>query len=351
MPNPAPLKLDEALSPAWLSWALSQANGPVDITAVEVLEELGPSATKVRFKVTYGANRPDGLPDQYCLKGVFKPELLGEYLKQGTQVNEIGFFRDCAPVMDLNVPRCLYAGLDEETLAGIIIMEDMIPIGGKFLTAMSAYTADQAAGSVDQIARLHGASWGDAKLNPFPWAKPRMAQLASLPWLEPAKLTDLLKGPRGDALPDAFRDGGRVLASMKALAERDEKHERCLVHGDAHAGNVFQHGDKIGLIDWQVLQRANWSLDLAYHVGAALDVEDRRANEQDLLRFYLDRVKQYGGNPPAWDEAWALYRQSVAYGFFMWAITLRVDPPIIERFCTRLGTAVVDGGGWDLLGV
>jgi hypothetical protein len=35
----------------------------------------------------------------------------------------------------------------------------------------------------------------------------------------------------------------------------------------------------------------------------------------------------------------------------MWGITLRVDPPIIKQFVTRLGLAVADNCGFESLGV
>jgi hypothetical protein len=36
---------------------------------------------------------------------------------------------------------------------------------------------------------------------------------------------------------------------------------------------------------------------------------------------------------------------------FLWGITIRVDPPIINTFVGRLGAAVAQHGSLDLLGV
>jgi hypothetical protein len=41
----------------------------------------------------------------------------------------------------------------------------------------------------------------------------------------------------------------------------------------------------------------------------------------------------------------------MVYGYFMWAITQRVDRPIIETFVARLGAAVQDHESFDRLGV
>ena len=46
----------------------------------------------------------------------------------------------------------------------------------------------------------------------------------------------------------------------------------CLVHADAHVGNLYRTpDDRIGIIDWQLVQGNWWGLDVAYHVAAALD--------------------------------------------------------------------------------
>jgi len=160
-----------------------------------------------------------------------------------------------------------------------------------------------------------------------------------------------MRGERGDPLPDTIRDCERIYAGLRQLAARDPAMGQCLVHGDAHAGNVFETAEGCGIIDWQLLQRGHWSLDAAYHIAAVLPVEQRRRHEQDLLRHYLDRLASHGGEPPAWADAWDRYRESVAYGMFLWGITLRVAPPIIMEFNRRLGTAVADHDSFGRLGV
>ena len=41
----------------------------------------------------------------------------------------------------------------------------------------------------------------------------------------------------------------------------------------------------------------------------------------------------------------------MAYGYFLWAITQRVQPEIIVEFVTRLGTAVAAHESFETLGV
>ena len=54
---------------------------------------------------------------------------------------------------------------------------------------------------------------------------------------------------------------------------KSEARPQFLVHGDAHAGNIFRTDRGSGLIDWQVLQRGTWAIDVAYHLCAVLPVD------------------------------------------------------------------------------
>ena len=75
------------------------------------------------------------------------------------------------------------------------------------------------------------------------------------------------------------------------------------------------------------------------HRGAGLGLS--------LVRSFV----QLHGGDVSFEEAWPQYQAGGVYGLFMWGITLRVDPPIIKQFVTRLGTAVADHDSFGLLGV
>ena len=142
------------------------------------------------------------------------------------------------------------------------------------------------------------------------------------------------------------------MTALRAVVGRYAGRPACLIHGDAHAGNLYTTAEgEPGVIDWQLVQRGHWALDVAYHIGSVLTVADRERNERDLLAHYLDRLRAHGGEPPGAEEAWEAYRLSMAYGYFLWAITQRVQPEIIVEFVTRLGTAVAHHGSFDALGV
>lgn len=347
--SPAPLVLEEVLTKGWLEQALSQGRQPVELDGFRVVQTLGPSALKIRLEADYADGTGQGLPRALCLKGIFD-ERLTPWLKGGAQQLESFFYERCAPRFGVRVPACFYTGYDPETGNGIIIMEDLVPKGVRFLSALSPYSEAQARQSLGQLARLHAASW-NADPRQDPWITSKLEYLAAGPSVTPARLTELMQGERGECLPDDLRDGPRIYAGMAALARRDAHVDRCFVHGDAHAGNVWESAEGTGLVDWQVLQRANWSIDVAYHIGAALDIEERRGSESRLLDHYLDCLGALGAPPPDREAAWRLYREALAYGFLMWGMTQRVEPGITDVFVARLGTAVADHGSYDLLGV
>lgn len=347
MRSMAPLDLEEMLDPAWLTAALSERHPGVEVASVAVTETLQTIATKVRFRVEYWGDVPASVPRAFCVKGYFHPEFRSS--AGGGQV-EVRFYRDLAASLPIRVPPCVYTGIDEGTGHGIVVMEDLVAAGATFLTALSPYTADQAAATLDQLARLHASHWDGHAIDDVAWLAPRTRILTS--YVTNERLQALLDDPRGDTLPPAIRSAGRARDALLALVDRASRSRSTLIHGDAHAGNLFLDaaGDP-GLIDWQLAQQGSWAFDVAYHLGAVLAVEERERSERELLRHYLDRLRAYDVDAPSDEEAWEEYRVSLAYGYYLWAMTQRVDRPIIDAFVTRLGTAVASHGSFELLGV
>jgi hypothetical protein len=344
--DPAPLSLATVLSPEWLSRALSGAHDePVTVKTVEVVETLKTIATKVRFAVTYEGSQPS-LPSSFCIKGYFDP--VGP-ARMNAGLTETLFYRELAADLDIRVPPCLYTGIDDATGHAIFIMQDLVSTGSVFLTALSPYTPEQARGTLDQLARLHASKWDAPELAKTDWLASKIELL--LAHVDAEKLQQQLDGPRGAELPAEVKDAHRLRRSLSAVLAAGDGQPSCLIHGDAHAGNIFESPAGPGIIDWQLAQNGSWALDVAYHVAAVLSVEERERSEVELLRHYLDRRASYGVTSPTWDEAWLSYRTGMAYGYYLWGITHIVDPVITCEFVKRLGTAVSYHDSFALLGV
>lgn len=330
--NVAPLEEEVALSPEWLSWVLNRP-----ITSVAVTERLETIATKVRFDTDNGS---------YCIKAYFNPTMRE---RLGTGQSEVHFYREVAPKLPIRIPTCLYNAIDPDTGHGLILMEDLKRAGCNFLTALSPYTVAQAQGTLDLLAHLHATHWNDAELDRHAFLAPRLATITNYVTVE--RLQSHLDDPRGTDLPAAVKSAEQLNRALLAVVGSGAGHDQTLVHGDAHAGNLYETpSGEPGLIDWQVMQRGCWALDVAYHVGAVLDTADRERAEQELLGHYLERLRAHGVTaPPSWEEAWHLYRTHLVYGYYMWAITRMVDRPIINVFTRRLGLAVAHHDSYALL--
>lgn len=340
-----PTTLDAALDPAWLSQALAGIGGGAPVEAVERVEFIRTVATKQRFTVRFaGSDTVHAL----CLKGILDVE---NPIAQGgaTTVLEADFYDRVARHVDVRVPERVATVIDREAPLGLLIMRDLVAGGARFCTALEAFTADGAAASLEQIAALHA---GRDLLTRYDWIAPRVARLAQATYIPIDTLQEMLDGPRGVGLPEPVRDARRLVAGLKVLAARDAGYEQFLVHGDSHAGNIFRTAQgAFGLIDWQLLQRGGWALDLAYHINAVLPVEVAEREERRLLGHYLGLMRAHGFAMPEADEAWRRYREAALYGYYLWSITRRVDPPIIELFVNRLGNAVARHESHALLGI
>ncbi|MET0240663.1 MAG: phosphotransferase, partial [Sphingobium sp.] len=190
---------------------------------------------------------------------------------------------------------------------------------------------------------------GSDVLADSPWIGRRIDSLARAQYVTPVQLQEMLDGPRGDLLPPHVRNAEALIAAMRKLAALDAGRPQFLLHGDSHAGNAYRTAQGPGLIDWQLLQRGGWALDAAYHICAVLPVDLAEREERNLLGHYLETMRGHGLTMPDDEAAWLLYRQAAVYGYYLWAITRRVDPAIINVFVPRLGLAVARHDSFALL--
>ena len=343
--GPAPLDEKIVLSPEWLTAMLAEQYPGVVVTGTKVTERLQTVATKVRFDLELDAPI-DGVPPALCAKGYFGPPD-NPRLRGGT--TEVAFYRLLASHLPVRTPPCIHAAIDDDTGHGLLVMEDLKVAGSTFLDPLTTYGPEQVARTLDQLAALHVAT-AEPKAGPG-WEAfdPRLESLMG--YMDTATLQGLMDDSRGDDLPDDVRRADRLLSAVAVIAAQSRTEPGCLVHGDVHTGNVYELADgSPGLIDWQVVQRGIWALDVAYHLGAVLEPELREQSERELVDHYLDRVAAHGGTPADRDEAWLLYRTHLTYGYFMWSITRAVDRRIIDRHTRRLGLAVAFHDSFGLLG-
>jgi Phosphotransferase enzyme family len=334
-----PDTLEELLDPEWLSAALGLRFPGIRVRRATLGPVISRVSTNARFRVECEGGVPAGLSPNLCAKGYFS-ETGRDYRTAG--VSEALFYRDLANEIPVRTLRSVYADLDPETQHGVVITEDIAAEGAVFLDGREPYSADQAAASLEQYAVLHGSTWNSPVVGAAEWLAPRIASSGMVRGLKEIHFN--FDGPIGAGVPDEVRDPERLMAAYRALPAITESVPNwCLLLGDAHIGNlILDAAGSPWLVDWQLVQRGPWFIDAGYHIASALTVEERRRSEADLIRHYLDRLVAEGGKMPPEEEIHLGICSGIVYGFFLWGITLKVDPAITAVRLERLGTAAVD---------
>ena len=224
-----PDTLEEVMDPAWLSTALGRRFPGVAVASVLPGPIVSRVSTNARFHVEYRGNVPVGLPTDLCVKGYFADCSDTAAASRTAGVPEALFYRHLADGTGVRTLDCVYAEVDPVTQHGVIITGDVTAHGATFLDALSPYTADQVAESLEQYAILHGRSWAPGGVDE-PWLAPRLEATLRAHGLP--EISGNFDGPIGGLVPEGVRDAERLLDAVRRLAELLEKAEqRCLLHG------------------------------------------------------------------------------------------------------------------------
>jgi hypothetical protein len=226
-------------------------------------------------------------------------------------------------VLPLEHPEVYTAIIDEDRRDFLMIMEDVVARGADPRDSTRPMTVDQVASGVQGLARMHSRYWGE-RLTSDPalgWVEPFVA-FAGLEYA-PLHIAHERLGDTG--APEILAlSGSELFVDIWAhYIGTLTTSPQTLLHGDPHIGNTYVLPDgEVGFLDWQMVRRGNWSLDLGYFLQGALTVEDRRASERDLLEQYRGALELPADKMPTADEVWLRYRASVAHGLAIWMATL-----------------------------
>ncbi len=336
--DPVPLDAETVLDPVWLTEALDVVGDEDRIVGVERVDDSRTIAEKVRFAVA--VEGPGGVRTHpLCAKAHFNDGI-------NSLLGEASFYRHLQPHLGVRTPQPHYSGVDPATNRGLIVMDDIIALGGRILDAGEPYAVDTCRDTLGQLALLHAWTWGDEQWD-VDWLAPRVALMADL--FPADTLQGLLDDGRGPDLPPVLRDAPTLQAAMHQTALLPLT---CVLHGDTHSGNAYLDADgRACWFDWQVVQRGHWSVDVAYHLGTVLSIEDRRAHEVDLLEHYLTELATHGVAAPSFAEAWDAYTLGFTWGYFLWTITRISSRAVVLLHVPRLGAALTDHDTFRRLGV
>lgn len=280
----------------------------------------------------------------------------------GVYAREVGFYQTLGDQAAIGTPRCYYAAITPDASGFMLLLEDLDH--GRFGDQVAGCTPDEARLILGELARLHAQWWNNPKLD------------EDNPWLQ--KGTDVVRGSihaayaltwpvflerfRRELSPRAIEDGptlGEKLLPM--LDEYEQRPTFTFGHSDFRVDNIFfpDAGDerKIVVVDWQGSLRI-WSgaYDVAYFLGTGLNIEDRRAHGEAIVRSYHEALVGFGVRDYSYEQLDADCRAGLLMAFVIIGViaggTLDMvnerAVALFKSFFTRLLAAIEDAHAWDL---
>ena len=274
------------LTAAWLTAAID-AGTVADFTAERI--GTGQMSECYRVGLTYADGGPgDDRPDSVVLKvAATDPMSRQTGVSLGLYEREVSFYRDLAPRLLGPVAPSYHAAFDAASGFFHVLLGDATPavVGDEIRGATTA----QAQLAVTELGRLQGPLLGDTTLANASWLH-RDTPVGQ------ALITALYAGfvdRYGDQIAPRHRMVCELLVGGFDEYLADEAAEgriQGLIHGDYRLDNMLFGAAgaerPLTVVDWQTVTWGPAMTDLAYFLGCALPVEERRANYDALLESY-----------------------------------------------------------------
>lgn len=315
----------------WLSAALCREHPGAKVEGFERDRATRGSTSREALRVRYNdLGRAAGMPERIFAKATPRFQSRVLCVLAGALASEVSFYRHVRGELDIEAPPGLFGAYDPRTGRSMLLFEDIATTRGcTFLDTTQRITQAHAQDMVSLLARLHARYWDSPRLEDFWWLRSSGAYLADIQRLIAFDKRSMIGFERGlSVIPDALKARRDEVwpATLRSL-ELNSRRPQVYLHHDVHIGNWYRTGEgRMGLTDWQCNVKGQWGSDVAYALSSALDIEDRRAWERDLIRLYVDRLAAAGGPRLNVDDAWLQYRQQLFHGFVFWLFTLGHGP-------------------------
>ncbi len=356
--NPRPLltrddipRSYEEIDSVWLTDILCREVPRAVVTA----HQLGPADdgtnNRRRIFLTYNdAGQRAGLPASVFCKatqGLANRQMLGH---SGGVLCEVSFWQHARHLLDIEAPVALHAAYDPVGFGSIVMFRDLEG-QADFCSEATAVDRQFAEQQLTLLARLH------ARFSEVPELDGALSVLPT--WVQ--RFNNLMTFHLQDSCdagfaaaeafvpPRLFARGSEVWPATIRSLEHLRDLPRTLCHGDVHLKNWYVRSDgRVGLGDWGVTHIGHFARDLIYTLATSLTVENRRAWERDLVRFYLDQLAEAGGPKVSKDEAWRTIRLSMPTAFAFWTLTLKPSPEFPDMQPGETARAFIERLGWAM---
>lgn len=344
----------ESITAEWLTKVMCRDHPGAEVVSID----LGPpdtgSSNRRRIALQYNeAGERAGLQRTLFCKASHDLPNRVVLATSGGLISEVTFYNRIRSLLEIEAPECFLANYDSQSFNSIIILADLTDEVETFCSHRTPINKARVMSQMELLATLH-AKFYNATAN-----NESLAPLATWPEYFEKTLNFGMK----DGSNRGFLAAEEVIparlyrryeeiwpATIASVAEHKEL-PNTFTHNDVHLKNWYVlPGDRMGLSDWQCCAIGHGSRDLAYTIATALTVEDRRAWEEELVRYYVDQLAAHGIDGVTFDDTWRLYRRQLLSALTWWTVTL--TPPeglpdmqprdITLEFIRRITTAIDD---------
>jgi aminoglycoside/choline kinase family phosphotransferase len=350
------------VTPDWLTAVLGgpEALGGARVTGFEasrIGEGVGFMAIVNRLELTY--DRPSASAPRTVVAKFPSPDPGARQIALTFRhyEKEVRFYEQMAAASPMRAPRAYFQALDLPSGDFFLLMEDLSHLkNGDQLGGLSLAEARVA---VAALARLQARWWESPDLTALTWLPPFedpgmlvLEEVFQQCWEPYAAFM-------GERLPPAMRPVGAALATrIRAMMRGLSQSPVTLIHGDYRADNLFfgDDGASLAVVDWQIVLRGRGAFDLAYFLTGNLTVEDRQANETELVQLYHSTLCEAGVTGYSASDAWRDYRTCALFGWIWPVVAIGSLDTGNERgvafffeWSRRVCTAIDDLGAAEVL--
>jgi aminoglycoside/choline kinase family phosphotransferase len=293
------------------------------------------------FELSYDKKGQQEPPGSVYVKGGFDDKWRKRVFQALQQ--EVDFYNDVAPGIPLNIPQAYFSAKSDQP-QGIVMLEDLTRRDVRFGANLAPVSVDQIADVLEALAILHATWWQRPQLETYQaWREPQRIFLKYC--YRPAHWEELISCKHGEILEDVLKDARTASKSLDVLWGILDAGPRTFLHGDPHGGNIFYEKDgRPGILDWQLCFAGHYSHDMSWLIVTALDIDQRRGNERDLVSLYLSALNSRLDSQINFDDAWLKYRQNMAHAVASYGAVPRDmgESSIVERSAERVFHAARD---------
>lgn len=294
---------------SWLNGFLGERHPGVEVLDVELLGTTEMTNTHCRLEVTYADAA--GAPKR--LFGKLPP--LNPDRRQSVAQSHIGrreafFYSKLAPTIGMRVPVLHGVGYDRSDESFVLLIEDLEDSGCRVSDGTWGIAPDSAAAALEDLAALHLRFEDPARRAAVADWVPVQAKGSNYG----QKLLRYGLDHHRDRLSNDFASIAELyIDHSDVLYDLWHSGPPTVIHGDPHIGNLFDDAGRTGFLDWGLINLGSPLRDVSYFITMALDIEDRRQHERDLLRHYLEVKAAAGRTDITFDQAWLAHRIQTAY--------------------------------------